>query len=322
MNFARCLLPTICGFALAANTCVAAELVDYCPPNAKQVFVVDVARFQASPAGKSLLGDRSIVEFVKAEAFRHPPNSEADWNRFPQREAIEHFAGKTSQLMYFDVGGFLSLGIICKGEYDKQRIQKVMEELAASNKKTLEISVKPHYTMFSIGEDSTLLFVDDKTVAYVLGKGRHREAMLKLLDQDEIPPATARCAVIVKKLHGDREVCVAAACEEARRGLFDDGDEEFEKTYDIVERTVASRANELGFKYRKVHVEAKQAKEAVAAAKRKRDEMVEKNPKSAGAEALRKTSIEQVDKQELVEGKVDVGVLKEDLLEILFFSAD
>lgn len=320
MNLARCLSLMIAGSVLAtAGRAAATDLLDYSTPGAKKITVIDVARFRATQVAKLLAANRSLGEYFKAEIQRAEPSFEAWWKKHPYQEAIEQFADKTSKWMICDNGGLFNFVVVCEGVYDQERIRKGLEEMAVADGKKLSVSVKPRYTRFALEESSCVLFINDKTVAFVLGKTASLE-LIKLLDQDEIAPATGRCATIVKKLLSDRAVCVAAAGEDAP-GLFE-SKKDFKKSYDIEERSVYARDVEIGFKYRKTHETRQQAEATITSAERKRAAMINRIPKPAWAATLQAVSIEQNDTGVTISGVIDVGVVKDGLLEILSFPKE
>jgi len=322
MNSLRCFFLMVTGFTIASvGQATAAEITDYCPPDAKQVTIIDLARIRASAAAKTWQGERSFNDAVKAEWFRVESNAEAEWKKMPQREAVETFFDKTSRLMVIDTGGFINLVIVAQGEYDPAQMRKAWEGAAAAEGTKLTVTTTPRYTLYGTEANECFVQIDDKTIATVIADEKLRKAFLAMLDQEQLPQSTNRCAALVKKLLADRDVGFASACEDAARGLFE-SDTDFKKKYDIVERTIAVRGKDLDFTYRKVHETAKQAKSQLGDAKEKRAELIEKNPQAIWLDSLRGVSLEQNDKEVRARGKLDAGVARGGLLEVVFFPED
>lgn len=191
------------------------DITFYCPEGAKSVTVVNLVELHKSKVARSILGQETLVAFIKTNLKRPP------WMDEVQYGLLDIVAAKCSTIMTLSCTSLGRPLNVFEGPFDAdtaRRIAELLEKVARSNGAKLKTSTKPSNTRYTIGDNSVVVFGLN---AIAVGN----EASITLLcDRVELLPGdhvVGHCDQAVRQLLSDETVFMAWAHDNTKPAVFE-----------------------------------------------------------------------------------------------------
>jgi hypothetical protein len=297
--------------ATPTSSLARADILDFCPAETKSVWLLDIAKLQATDAAKAVSGGGSLYEFFHRKIESRFPEIEKSWSENPHQKILDDFGRSTSKFMLCDFGGFLNFCLCFEGEFDEERLRKILEDYAAGKKAELETTVRKttvrkNYVLFEIGEEAYAL-VEGKVL--VISYGDNRDFALGHLEKRSDQPTAVRSNAAVRQALRDPAVCFAYAIEDANRALIGTQD----RRYDFETGIIAVREAKFDIRVNRSHDTAQQAVESKMEFGKSKDDAVNASVGTPLVEPLRAVMVESHEKNVVVEGSIPAAAVRESL---------